>query len=79
MANALAGSHLDYRNSLLYGFNKPNIAKLQKVENAPSPIVYRLDKMSHVTLFVFHISYYIISKYSHLIFNTMFGWYWFVC
>ena len=48
----LVSSHLDYCNSLLYGVSKSNIAKLQRVQNALCRIIFRLDKMSHVTPFL---------------------------
>ena len=52
LANAMISSRLDYCNSLLYGVSKSNIAKLQKVQNALCRIIFRLDKMSHVTPFL---------------------------
>ena len=48
----IVSSHLDYCNSLLYGVSKSNIAKLQRVQNALCRIIFRLDKMSHVTPFL---------------------------
>ena len=52
LANAMVSSRLDYCNSLLYGVSKSNIAKLQRVQNALCCIIFRLDKMSHVTPFL---------------------------
>ena len=52
LANAMVSSRLDYCNSLLYGVSKSNIAKLQRVQNALCRIIFRLDKMSHVTSFL---------------------------
>ena len=52
LANAMVSSRLDYFNSLLYGVSKSNIAKLQRVQNALCRIIFRLDKMSHVTPFL---------------------------
>ena len=52
LANAMVSSCLDYCNSLLYGVSKSNIAKLQRVQNALCHIIFRLDKMSHVTPFL---------------------------
>ena len=52
LANAMVSSRLDYCNSLLYGVSKSNIAKLQRVKNALCRIIFRLDKMSHVTPFL---------------------------
>ena len=51
LTNAMVSSRLDYCNSLLYGVSKSNIAKLQRVQNALCRIIFRLDKMSHVTPF----------------------------
>ena len=52
LANAMVSSRLDYCNSLLYGISKSNIAKLQRVQNALCRIIFRLDKMSHLTPFL---------------------------
>ena len=52
LANAMVSSRLDYCSSLLYGVSKSNIAKLQRVQNALCRIIFRLDKMSHVTPFL---------------------------
>ena len=52
LANAMVSSRLDYCNSLLYGVSKSNIAKLQRVQNALCRIIFRLDKISHVTPFL---------------------------
>ena len=52
LANAMVSSPLDYCNSLLYGVSKSNIAKLQRVQYALCHIIFRLDKMSHVTPFL---------------------------
>ena len=52
LANAMVSSRLDYCNSLLYGVSKSNKAKLQRVQNALCRIIFRLDKMSHVTPFL---------------------------
>ena len=48
----MVSSHLDYCTSLLYGISKSNIAKLQRVQTALCRIIFRLDKMSHVILFL---------------------------
>ena len=34
LANSMISSRIDYWNSLLYGVNKYNVAKLQKIQNA---------------------------------------------
>ena len=47
LANSMISSHINY--SLLYDVNKYNVAKLQKIQNTPCRIVFRLDKTSHVT------------------------------
>ena len=52
LANAMVSSRLDYCNSLLYGVSKSNIAKLQRVQNTLCHIIFKLDKMSHVTPFL---------------------------
>ena len=52
LASAMVSSRLDFSNSLLYGVSKSNIAKLQRVQNALCRIIFRLDKMSHVTPFL---------------------------
>ena len=52
LANTMVSSRLDYCNFLLYGVSKSNIAKLQKVQNALCRIIFRLDKMSHVSPFL---------------------------
>ena len=49
VANTLVSSSHDYFHSLLYGVSKSNITKLQKLQNAIWRIVFRLDRMSHVT------------------------------
>ena len=76
LANAMASSHLDYRNSLLYGVSKSNIAKLQRVQNALCRIIFRLDKMSHITPFLkklhwLPIQHCILFKYNLLVFNAI--------
>ena len=37
---------------LIYGVSKSNIAKLQRVQNDLCRIIFRLDKMSHITPFL---------------------------
>ena len=76
LANAMVSSRLDYCNSLLYGVSKSNIAKLQRVQNALCRIIFRLDKMSHVTPFLkklhwFPIQHRILFKYNLLIFKAI--------
>ena len=75
-ANAMVSSHLDYCNSLLYGVSKSNIAKLQRVQNALCRIIFRLDKMSHVTPFLkklhwLPIQHRILFKYNLLVFKAI--------
>ena len=65
----MVSSHLDYCNSLLYGVSKSNIAKLQRIQNALCCIIFRLDKMSHVTPFKkklhwLPIQHHILLKYN---------------
>ena len=76
LANAMVSSRLDYCNSLLYGVSKTNIAKLQRVQNALCHIIFRLDKMSHVTPFLeklhWHpIQHRILFKYNLLVFKAI--------
>ena len=76
LANAMVSSRLDYCNSLLYGVSKSNIAKLQRVQNALCRIVFRLDKMSHVTPFLkklhlLPIQHRILFKYNLLVFKAI--------
>ena len=67
---------LDYCNSLLYGVSKSNIDKLQRVQNALCRIIFRLDKMSHVTPFLkklhwLPIQHRILFKYNLLVFKAI--------
>ena len=67
---------MDYCNSLLYGVSKSNIAKLQRVQNALCRIIFRLDKMSHVTPFLkkvhwLPIQHCILFKYNVLVFKAI--------
>ena len=76
LGNAIVSSHLDYCNSLLYGVSKSNIAKLQRVQNALCRIIFRLDKMRHVTPFLkklhWHpIQHRILFKYNLLVFKAI--------
>ena len=76
LANAMVSSRLDYCNSLLYGVSKSNIAKLQRVQNALCRIIFRLDKMSHVTPFLkklhwLPIQHRILFKYNLLVFKAI--------
>ena len=72
----MVSSRLDYCNSLLYGVSKSNIAKLQRVQNALCRIIFRLDKMSHVTPFLkklhwLPIQHRILFKYNLLVFKAI--------
>ena len=76
VANAMVSSRLDYCNSLLYGVTRSSIAKLQRVQNALCRIVYRLDRMSHVTPYLeklhwLPIQYRILFKYNLLVFKAI--------
>ena len=73
LASSMISSRIDYCNSLLYGVNKYNVAKLQKIQNALCRIVFRLDKTSHVTPYLrklhwLPISYRILFKYNLITF-----------
>ena len=76
LANAMVSSP-DYCNSLLYGVSKYNIAKLQRVQNALCRIIFRLDKMSHVTPFMkklhpgFQFNIVSFFKYNLLVFKAI--------
>ena len=70
LANAMISSRL----FALWG--KSNIAKLQRVQNALCRIIFRLDKMSHVTSFLkklhwLPIQHGILFKYNILIFKAI--------
>ena len=72
----MVSSRLDYCNSLLYGVSKSNIAKLERVQNALCCIIFRLDKMSHVTPFwkKLHwlpIQHRILFNYNLLVFKAI--------
>ena len=72
----MVSRRLDYCNSLLYGVSKSNIAKLQRVQNALCRIIFRLDKMSHVTPFLkklhwLPIQHRILFKYNLLVFKAI--------
>ena len=74
LANSMISSRIDYCNSPLYGLNKYNVAKCQKIQNALCRFVFRLDKTSHVTsylqkLYWLPISYRIIFKYNLITFQ----------
>ena len=49
LANSMISSLNDYYNFPLYGLNKYNMAKLQKIQISLCRSVFRLDKTSHVT------------------------------
>ena len=62
--------------TLLYGVSKSNIAKLQRDQNALCSIIFRLDKMSHVTPFLkklhwLPIQHRILFKYNLLVFKAI--------
>ena len=76
LANSMISSRIDYCNSLLYGVNKYNVAKLQKIQNALCRIIFRLDKTSHVTPYLqklhwLPISYCILFKYNLITFKAI--------
>ena len=72
----MVSSRLDYCNTLRYGVSKSNIAKLQIVQNALCRIIFRLDKLSHVTPFLkklhwLPIQHCIFFKYNLLVFKAI--------
>ena len=69
----MVSSRLDYCNSLLYGVSKSNIAKLQRIQNALCHIIFRLDKMSHVTPYLkkLPIQHHILFKYNLLVLKAI--------
>ena len=76
LANSMISSRIDHCNSLFYGVNKYNVAKLQKIQNAFCRIVFRLDKTSHVTPYLqklhwLSISYRILFKYNLITFKAI--------
>ena len=76
LANSMINSRIDYYNSLLYGVNNFNMAKLQKIQNALCRIVLRLYKTSHVTSYLqklhwLPISYRILFKYNLITFKAI--------
>ena len=76
----MISSRIDYCNSLLYGVNKCNVAKLQKIQNALCRIVFRHDKTSHVTSCLQKLHWLLISccilfKYNLITFKAIkFSW-----
>ena len=72
----MVSNRLDYCNSLLYGVSKSNIAKLQRIQNALCHIIFRLDKMSHVTPFLkklhwLAVQHRILFKHNLLVFKAI--------
>ena len=76
LANSMISSRIDYCNCLLYGVNKYNVAKPQKIQNVLCRIVFRLDKTSHDTPYLqklhwLPISYLILFKYNLITFKAI--------
>ena len=76
LANSMISSQIDYCNSFLYGLNKYNVAKLQKIQDALCRIVSRLEKTSYVTSYLqqldwLPISYHILFKYNLIPFKAI--------
>ena len=69
VASAMISNRLDYCNLLLNGVSKGSVAKFQNIQPILCHIVYKLDKMNHVTTNTekFHwlsISYHILFNFS---------------
>ena len=72
----MVSSCLNYCNSLFYGVDKSNIAKLQRVQNALCRIIFRCDRMGHVTPYLkkihwLPIQHRILFKYTLLVFKAI--------
>ena len=72
----MISSQIDYCNSLLYGVNKYNVAKLQKIQITLCRLVFRIDKTSHVTSYLqnlhwLSISYCILLNYNLVTFKAI--------
>ena len=76
VASTMINSGLYYCNFLLYGISKNRVAYVQKVQNAVCRIVFRFDRMSHVTSYLeklhwLPISYCTLFKNNLLIFKVI--------
>ena len=69
LANSMISSQIDYCNSLLYGVNKYNMAKLQKIQNALCTIFS--DLIKHTMLLPVYKHYigspFLTASYLHTI------------
>ena len=61
LANSMISSRIDYCNSLLYGLNRMWQNSQQKIQNALSRIVFRLDKTSHAIPYLQKLHWLLIS------------------
>ena len=76
LAKSMISTRIDSCNSLLYGVNKYNVAKLQKIQNALCRIVFGLNKISHVNSYLqklhwLPISYHILFKHYLISFKAI--------
>ena len=78
LVHAFITSHLDYCNGLLFGLQKAQIAKLQRVQNPGARLILGIGKFSHITpaLYELHwlpVSFRINYKILLLTFKCIYG------
>ena len=49
LIHAFVSSHLDYCNALLFGLQKYQLDRLQKVQNAAARVILQIAKFDHIT------------------------------
>ena len=62
LIHALITSRLDYASSLLYGLPKPQIRRLQVVQNMAARVVKRVRKYDHITPVMYDLHWLPISQ-----------------